>query len=269
MIVRGELEHVPLLEIFQVLAFSGQTGALIVDASDIEGTVVFERGAIVCGESSSTRSLLAKAARQSDPQTRRAFQRVQTLAALTELLSLRTGAFRFEKHDEPMAQLAGVDLKPFYAAGPMATVELLLVLATSIDKKDEVAPVGSLADSTPPNGDQDRAHPRYSPTLIEAELGEGAATFRGYLTNVSVAGAFFNGESLPEVDAVMELRFELPGGCGAIATEARVAWARTNAAAGERGVGLALESMTDADARKLGVYLDRFQQLATDMDLVG
>ncbi len=263
MIVSGELENVPLLDVLQVLAFSSQSGALFIESGDTKGTLLFDQGGIVCGESPATRLLLARAAREVDPQNRRAFRRIQALACFTELMSLRSGIFRFEKRDEPVAELAGVDMRSFYASGTMATADLLLVLATAVDKKDAV-PM-----STPKDRGQARSDPRYSPTLIEAELRLGTSKLSGYLTNMSAGGAFFQGDALPEKETVPDIRFELPGGLGAIATKARVVWARSASTEGERGVGLAFEGTSAADKKKLQAYLDRFQQLAADMDLAG
>ena len=263
MIVSGELENVPLLDVFQVLAFSSQSGALCVESGETTGTVLFDEGGIVCGESPATRLLLARAAQEVDPQTRRAFRRVQALACLTELMSLRSGVFRFKKHDEPLAELAGVDMRPFYASGTMATAEILLVLATAVDKKDGVAAPAAQEHS------QARAYERFSPTLIEAELTLGTSKLTGYLTNMSAGGSFFQGDALPEKDTVPDVRFELPGGIGAITIKARVVWARPESSEGERGVGLAFEGASAEDKQKLQTYLERFQQLAADMDLVG
>jgi hypothetical protein len=269
MIVSGELENVPLLDVLQVLAFSSQSGALYIESTDMTttttttGTVLFHHGAIVCGESPATRLLLARAAREIDPQNRRAFRRVQALACLTELMSLRTGVFRFEKHAEPMAELAGVDMKSFYATGTMAASDLLLVLATAVDKKDDV-PLPSLGEPS-----QARSHPRFSPTLIEAELSLGTSKLSGYLTNMSAGGGFFQGDALPEKETIPDVRFKLPGGIGTIATKARVVWRRSESTDGERGVGLAFEGTSEADKKKIQAYLERFQQLAADMDLAG
>lgn len=261
MIVSGELENVPLLDVFQVLAYSTQSGALEVESGETTGTIVFHEGGIVCGESPTTRLLLDRAAKELDPQNRRAFRRVQALAALTELMSLRTGSFRFKKHDEPLAELAEIDIRSFYRAGTMATAELLLVLATAIDKK-ETAPSPSEQEAC-----QARAHERYSPTLVEAEITVGASRLSGHLTNMSAGGAFFQGDALPEKDAVGQLRFDLPGEIGGVTTNARVVWARTDSKDGERGVGLAFEGTGEAHKQKIQSFLQRFQQLAADMDL--
>ena len=137
------------------------------------------------------------------------------------------------------------------------------MLATAVDKKDSV-PVSASQERS-----QARSQPRYSPTLIEAELCLGTSKLSGYLTNMSSGGAFFQGDALPEKETVPEIRFELPGGIGAIATKARVVWARSESTGGERGVGLAFEGTSAVDKKKLRVYLERFQQLAADMDLTG
>ncbi len=259
MIVSGELENVPLLDVLQVLAYSKQTGALVVESPETSGTIIFAEGAIVCGESSSTRLLLAKASREVEPQSRRAFRRVQAMACLTEILSLRKGVFRFTKHETPPDELAGVSLRPFYASPPIPTAELLLVIATLVDKKD-AAP--------PPDGPHVhyRADERYTPTLIEARISMGSSSLSGYLTNLSVGGACFRGDALPEVDRVGALRFELRGQ-GTVSTDARVAWARSESTEGERGVGLAFDSIPESEKKKIRAYLDRLRELASEMDV--
>lgn len=266
MIVTGEIENVPLLDVFQVLAYSHQTGALYVRSEDTTRTVLFEQGGIVCAESPATRLLLEHAAQEVNPQNRRTLRRAQTLACLAELTSLRTGVFQFKKLEEPMAELSGIDVSSFYASGAMSTADLLLVLATAVDKKDKKDPVPESAPKENRGGEGARAHPRYSPTLIEAEICLGQSKLSGHLTNLSAGGAFFQGDALPEKDTVSELRFELPGGIGTVTTKARVRWARTEAIDGERGVGLAFEETSSESKEKVRAYIERFQQLAADMD---
>lgn len=263
MIVTGEIENVPLLDVFQVLAYSNQSGALYVRSEQTTCTVVFDQGGIVGAESPATRLLLERAAHEVDPQNRRTLRRVQALACLAELMSLRTGVFQFKKLDEPMAELSGTDLSSFYASGAMSTADLLLVLATAVDKKETVSP------ATAKEGTGARAHPRYSPTLIEAEICLGQSKLSGHLTNLSAGGAFFQGDALPEKDTVSELRFELPGAIGTVTTKARVVWARSEAIDGERGVGLAFEGTSPDNTEKIRAYIERFQQLAADMESSG
>ena len=101
MLVSGEIENVPLLDVLQVVAHSKQTGVLTVQGAEIEGVLVFERGGIICAETSSTRALLARAASSKEPRGRNALRRVGALAALTELLGMRSGSFRFQGASAP------------------------------------------------------------------------------------------------------------------------------------------------------------------------
>jgi hypothetical protein len=134
MLVSGEIENVPLLDVLQVVSYSKQTGVLRVEGVEVQGALVFERGAVVCGESTSTRPLLARAASENDARCRLALRRVGTLAVLTELLGLRSGSFRFQGTKERLPRLANVPLDPFYDGGTLDTGELLLILATAVDK---------------------------------------------------------------------------------------------------------------------------------------
>ncbi|HJS74777.1 MAG TPA: DUF4388 domain-containing protein, partial [Vicinamibacteria bacterium] len=149
--VSGEIENVPLLDVVQVVAHSNQSGVLTVQGAEIQGVLVFEQGGIVCGESSSTRPLLARAASSTEPRRRSTLRRVGTLAALTELLGLRSGSFRFQGSGSStrLGELAGVDLAPFYDAGTLDAGELLLLVATAIDK-----PLGSSPHAAEPAGER-------------------------------------------------------------------------------------------------------------------
>jgi c-di-GMP-binding flagellar brake protein YcgR len=71
---------------------------------------------------------------------------------------------------------------------------------------------------------------------------------------------------LPEVDRFGALRFELRGQ-GTVSTEARVAWARSESTEGERGVGLAFDSIPESEKKKIRAYLDRLRELASEMDV--
>lgn len=134
MIISGEIEKVPLLDVLQVLAHSSQSGMLSVEGESTSGSIVFEAGGIICVASSSTEALLEKAMRERDAQNGRAFRRIQALAGLAELLALRAGVFRFTKVEDHVTELANVALEPFYSAGPMEAGDLLLVLATMVDR---------------------------------------------------------------------------------------------------------------------------------------
>lgn len=269
MLVVGELENVPLLDVLQVVSHAKQSGILSVKGGSIQGNVVFDRGGLVCAESTSSRMLLQRAATESDARTRGVLRRVGALAALTELLTLRGGAFRFRRVEDPVADLAGVKTGVFYDTGPMDTGELLLVLATTIDKKEEprkASPgaeekVEEVVDS---EHEKERSHTRISPTLIPAIIAEGARKLTGHLTNVSEGGAFFHGLELPSEGAVCRVQFSLPGAYGTVETAARVAWVRTGGVTALRGVGLSFLEMTDDARGKLHSYLEHYKRLANE-----
>ena len=259
MLVSGEIENVPLLDVVQVMAYSKQTGVLKVGGAEIQGALVFERGAIVCGESTSTRPLLARAALEREPRTHIALRRVGTLAALTELLGLRSGTFRFQGTKERLAELAGVSLAVFYDGGTLDTGELLLILATAVDK-----PAPPPEKKSEPAQPKERSHPRYAPTLIPVSLALGSLVVEGHLTNLSDGGALFHGETLPPADSLVAMRFTLPGELGQVDCCARVAWVRADGKSGRRGAGLAFVEMTPEGRGRLGAYLARYQRLADE-----
>jgi hypothetical protein len=255
MLVSGEVENVPLLDVVQVVAYSKQTGVLKVRGPEASGALVFSGGGLVCGESTSTHALLSRAASEGEPRVRLALRRAGTLAALTELLSLRSGTFQFEGGKTPVAELAGVSLRPFHESGALDTGELLLVLATSIDRRD-AAPAPS------PATQKERSHTRYAPTVIPATLGLDGAALEGHLTNLSEGGAFFHGAAIPPEGSVCELCFKLPAEGGSVDCRARVAWTRADAKAGRAGAGLAFAEMTHEGRGRLAAYLARYQSLA-------
>jgi hypothetical protein len=259
MLVSGEIENVPLLDVLQVMSYSKQTGVLMVGGAEIRGALVFERGAIVCGESTSTRPLLARAALEREPRTHMALRRVGTLAALTELLGLSSGTFRFQGTIEPLAELANVPLAPFYQGGLLDTGELLLILATAIDK-----PAGPPEKVSEPAPARERSHPRYAPTLIPVSLALGSSVVDGHLTNLSEGGALFHGQTLPPADSLVAVRFTLPGKLGQVDCRARVAWVRADGTSGRTGAGLAFVEMTNEGRGRLASYLARYQRLADE-----
>jgi hypothetical protein len=264
MLVSGEIENVPLLEVLQVVSFSRQTGVLSVESSSGQGALLFEGGGIVCADSVSTRALLLRAAAEFDPRTRLALRRVQALAALTELLALRSGSFRFRTLREPLAEIGGVSTKSFYESGPMDAGELLVVLATTIDKKD--APVTEpVARAQVPVHDRERTHPRFSPTLIPATLELPGSRLEGHLTNLSEGGAFFHGEALPPSASSCQIYFVLPGQTDLLEARARVAWVRPDGKGVKKGAGLSFEEVRDDVRDRVRRYLERFQRLADEV----
>jgi hypothetical protein len=277
MLVTGKLENVPLLDVVQVIAHAKQSGILSVEGKEVQGSVLFEGGGIVCAESTSSRLLVQRAASGTKKEARAALRRVGALAALTELLALGVGVFRFRRIDAPITELAGMAMRRFYDAGPMDTGELLLAYATAIVEKEESR--SARPGPTPPvdaestERERARAQVRFSPTLIpavieEGEEGqegeEGAAKLAGHLTNVSEGGAFFHGIELPRNGASCRVRFSLPGAYGLVDAAIRVAWVRADGSTARRGAGLAFSEMTDDNRGRLLAYLQHYQRLADE-----
>jgi hypothetical protein len=260
----GKIENTPLLEVLEVIAYSGQSGVLSVNGPSAEGTVLFDRGNIICAHTASTQSLLSKVATEEDPRSRIGLRRVHALASLAELFDLKEGLFHFTKKSAPATELAGVSLGPFYAAGGMDTGDLLLLLAKVMDPGRQRD--ASVSTETEVHTNK-RRYPRFGPMMIPAELLEGGFALKGYLTNLSLGGSFFHAEDLPEVDRVYELHFALPRGLGRCQATAKVVWVRAHVVDAGRGVGLLFEWMPTDSKMRLTGYLNQFQKLVTDMDL--
>ena len=154
-------------------------------------------------------------------------------------------------------------MEPLYADGGMDTGDLLLLLTKAMDpERHKPADPGDVQDER----DELRRHPRFGPMMIPAELNHGASAFRGYLTNLSIGGAFFHAEDLPQVDQVYELEFKLPRDLARCLADAKVVWIRAHVMDASRGVGIQFSKMSADTMSRLTIYLDRFQQLATDID---
>ncbi len=250
----------PLLDVLQVIAYSRRSGILYVEGPSPPGTVIFERGAFICGYTNETLSLLIKAAKEKDPRGRLALRRIQALVSLAELFDLGDGAFQFLTVTEPVPELAGLKMNSFYEGGGLDTGDLLLVLAKVMDAEPEPRPR--------PTSDFSGQHRqiRISPTILRAELAFSGAKVRGYLMDLSLGGAFFHAEAFPGVGDVCDLQFTLPREPGVCRTSARVVWCRTEAGKGRRGVGLSFERTSDEFKTKLTHYLEWFERFASDIE---
>ena len=260
----GKIEEIPLQEVLQVLAYSQKSGVLSVKGRSTVGIVLFERGSIIFTITESTRSLLDKIAEETNPRHRLSLRRIQALASLTELFDIDQGLYYFEKVSEPFDELEGVDLRPLYEDGGMDTGDLLLLITKAVDpERQKPTTSGAMEDEY----SEQRRHPRYGPMMIPAEMNQGRTAFKGYLTNLSLSGAFFHAEDLPQVDQVYELEFKLPRGLGRCVAEAKVVWVRAHVMDTSRGVGLKFQNMPTDSNLRITDYLNRFQKLATDIDL--
>ena len=129
MVLSGQIEAMPLLDVLQVIAYAQRSGILYVEGQATKGTVLFNNGTFICGYTDSTLSLLVKAAKEEEAQGQLALRRIQALVSLAELFDLSNGVFQFVTVSEPVPELAGLKMGPFYSAGGLDTGDLLLVLA--------------------------------------------------------------------------------------------------------------------------------------------
>lgn len=261
----GRLETTPLLDIVQIIAYSQQSGILSVKGSGTKGLLIFQHGNIICAYSPSALALLVKAAKEQEPDERLALRRIQVLAALRELFDVGEGDYRFVKKAEPITELEGLDMKWFYASGPLDTGDLLLVLEHAMDEKPQDIQVNYASPAQSNADTEGRGHPRYGPIVIQATLEFAGTTVIGYLTNLSEGGTFFHAEEFPGPGSECELGFELPWELGHCRAQAKVAWLRSEGPDTRRGVGLSFELSPESKGR-LAAYLERFQELAADMD---
>ncbi len=261
MLVSGEIENVPLLDVLQVVAHSKQTGVLTVQGVEMQGALVFERGGIVCGESAATRPLLARAASSKELRSRNALRRVATLAVLTELLALRFGVVSISENARAARSARrSRPAEPIYESGAL---DAWRAPAARVDRNRQAG--GAVAARLPARGGfRERSHPRYGPTLIPASVLLGNETLDGHLTNLSEGGALFNGGTLPAAESLLMVRLTLPGDLGQIACRARVAWVGAHGETGLRGAGLAFIEMTNEARGRLASYLASYQRLADE-----
>jgi hypothetical protein len=115
-----------------------------------------------------------------------------------------------------------------------------------------------------------RIHQRFGPLVIKASFTQGGLERDGYLTNVSVSGAFFAVESPPPTESEVELKAVLPWRLGELRASARVVWRSEGGGDDERsklaGAGLLFTRLDPSAERLLHAYLDRFVELAAQID---
>jgi hypothetical protein len=261
----GRLETRPLLDVIQIVAYSQQSGVLSVKGPETRGLLIFDAGNVVCAYSPSALPLLVKAAKETDERNRLAFRRIQILTALRELFGLAAGDYRFVRKAEPIPELEGLDIRSFYASGPLDTGDLLLVLEKAMDEDMEVLPAPRKDAEAERAHQNQRKHERYGPVILRGRLRIRDRTYDGFLTNLSAGGTFFHADSLPSSSSPGELEFELPEDSGPCRVRCRIAWLRSEGPDAKRGAGLAFEEFEDLSREKIASYLCRFQELAADV----
>ncbi len=115
-----------------------------------------------------------------------------------------------------------------------------------------------------------RKDPRISPLIIRAHYQCGEDVKEGYLLNLSRGGAFLATNELLPIEEVLKLRIELPWNLGDINVEAKVVWrsdmhspASTEC---QVGLGLTFTDLTPRASEKLRNFLEKFAQLAAQIE---
>lgn len=261
----GRLESTPLLDVIQIISYSQQSGSLHVRGANVNGVVVFERGAVICANSRSALSLLVKAAKERDPTARLSLRRIQALVSLRELLDINEGDFRFERLDEPVEALEGLDISSFYVGGALDTGDLLLVLERATEDQPHrvnLVPASEIESSAVP-----REEPRCGRVTIPATLRFEGRSVEGYLTNLSRGGTFLHADEFPEPDCECELDFELPWGLGHCGAKVQVEWLRPEDPVTRQGAGLSFLAFSPDSKERITAYLERFRALAVDVNI--
>ncbi len=104
-----------------------------------------------------------------------------------------------------------------------------------------------------------RRHLRLSSIVIRSKLRLGERSIEGYLTSLSMGGAFLTTDEPLHPGDVVELRFSLPWQLGEVSLEAQVRYEQP------RGVGLRFLDLVPEAEEKLRLYVQRFQNLAAQM----
>jgi uncharacterized protein (TIGR02266 family) len=117
------------------------------------------------------------------------------------------------------------------------------------------------------NGVENRRHPRL-PLVVRAEVGVDGNVQRGYLTNLSLGGAFLATEKPLAAGTSFHLLVFLPWKLGEFEAGAKVVW--SSGKAGSKtyppGVGLAFTELDAQGERSLRRYVERFYQLVAQIE---
>lgn len=115
-----------------------------------------------------------------------------------------------------------------------------------------------------------RVSPRVSPLIIRAKFQSGEKRQVGYVTNLSATGAFLATEELFPLDHTLRVTLDLPWRLGEIEVEAKVVWRNeeAKAQADNRPIGMGLDfvNLGSEEREKLGKYIERFFELAAQIE---
>lgn len=118
-----------------------------------------------------------------------------------------------------------------------------------------------------PGGEENRRHPRL-PLVVKAEVGAGGRIQRGYLTNLSLGGAFLATKKPIPYGTRLQLLVFLPWKLGEFKAEAEVVWStgEEGSETDPPGVGLGFTKLDSSGEQMLQRYVERFYQLVAQID---
>lgn len=122
-----------------------------------------------------------------------------------------------------------------------------------------------MSSETLPNMEDKRTDPRFGPLVIKVEISIDGEHRQGYLTNVSMGGAFLAIDDPPAIGTAVTLRALLPWKIGELRADAKIVW-RSTAASAIQGVGLQFTELDDGSLEHLRSYLERFSELAAQLE---
>ncbi len=115
-----------------------------------------------------------------------------------------------------------------------------------------------------------REHPRLGPLIIKVEFESKRRCGEGYLTNLSLGGAFLAVDEMPSAGDRLSLRITLPWKLGQITVAAKVVRlvdsGRQTTTGPPSGVGLQFTELSSSAEESIRLYMQRFSELAAQLN---
>lgn len=136
-----------------------------------------------------------------------------------------------------------------------------------VGARDHSAQKGPKKQNPQRGGEENRRDPRL-PLVVKAEVGANGRVQRGYLTNLSVGGAFLATKKPIPSGTQLQLLVFLPWKLGEFKAEAEVVWStgKEGSETDPPGVGLAFTKLDFKGEQRLQRYVERFYQLVAQID---
>lgn len=136
-----------------------------------------------------------------------------------------------------------------------------------VGARDRSAQKGQKKQNPQRGGEENRKHPRL-PLVVKAEVGANGRVQRGYLTNLSVGGAFLATKKAIPSGTRLQLLILLPWKLGEFKAEAEVVWStgKEDSETNPPGVGLAFTKLDSKGQQRLERYVEKFYHLVAQID---